>query len=65
MNGYTPNIRKRWPIVLVLLGMLLFWTFYDAGVEALLGFLFPGDSPLVYERSPMWDLLLDAPHPRR
>jgi osmoprotectant transport system permease protein len=58
MKGYTPNIKKRWPVVLVLLGILLFWTFYEAGVEAILGALFPTSDPLIYQRSPMSDLML-------
>lgn len=45
--------------MLVLLGALLFWTFYESGVKAILGALFPDTGTLIYERAPMWDLLLE------
>lgn len=59
MNTYSPGIRRNWPGVTILVGILLVWTLYTPGVEWLLGVLFPAASRLVYERTPMWSLLLE------
>ena len=59
MTTYSPGIRRNWPGVTILVGILLVWTLYTPGVERLLGFFFPAASRLIYERTPMWSLLLE------
>ena len=59
MNTYTPGIRRHWKSVSVLLVILLVWVFYTSGVRSLLGFLFPGSERIVYDRTPLWNLLLE------
>ncbi len=59
MSTYTPGIRRNWPSVLVLVALLLVWTLYPRGVERLLGLFFPGTTRLIYDRTPMWSLLLE------
>ncbi|MBN1320762.1 MAG: ABC transporter permease [Thermoleophilia bacterium] len=59
MTGYRPGIRRNWRSVSILVLVLLAWTFHTAGVERLLGLLFPNTQRLVYDRTPMWRFLLD------
>jgi osmoprotectant transport system permease protein len=59
MSTYTPGIRRNWPSVLVLVALLLVWTLYPRGVERFLGLFFPGTTRLIYDRTPMWSLLLE------
>jgi osmoprotectant transport system permease protein len=58
VTGYTPGIKTRWPIVLVLLGLLAFWTFYPAGVSAVLSVVLPTADAQIYERATMADLMV-------
>jgi osmoprotectant transport system permease protein len=58
MSTYSPAIRRNWRSVSVLVLLLLVWTFYTPGVERLLSLLFPNEDPVVYERTPLWSLLL-------
>jgi osmoprotectant transport system permease protein len=39
--------------------LLIVWTFYTPGVERFLGLIFPSETLLVYERSPLWSFLLE------
>lgn len=57
MNTYEPGIKRNWPTVVALSGVLVFWVLYTPGVEALLYVLFPGADTLTYERTPMTELL--------
>jgi osmoprotectant transport system permease protein len=59
VSTYTPGIRRNWPSVLALAALLLVWTLYPHGVERLLGLFFPGTTRLIYDRTPMWSLLLE------
>lgn len=59
MTTYTPGIRTHWKSITVLLAVLLVWTFYTPGVRGLLGLIFPGSERVVYERTPLWNLLLE------
>jgi osmoprotectant transport system permease protein len=58
VTGYTPGIVTRWPIVLVLLGLLAFWTFYPAGVSSVLSVVLPNADAQIYERATMAELML-------
>ncbi len=53
MNAYEPGIRRNWPWVGFMSVVLLFWIFFTPGVEAVLRAMFPGESTLVYARSPL------------
>ena len=53
MSAYEPGIRRNWPTVSALAAALAFWVFYTPGVQAVLGFVFPGADTLTYDRSPM------------
>lgn len=57
MSGYTPGIKTRWPVVLLLLGLLLFWTFHTPGVRAVLSFVLPTADAQIYERASMAELM--------
>lgn len=59
MTTYVPGIRNHWMSVTVLTVALLLWTFYTSGVERLLGLIFPTTERLVYERTPLWNFLLE------
>ncbi len=59
MGGYTPGITRHWRGVTALTATLLLWTFYTRGVTSLLGLLFPAESRLIYERSPLWRFLAE------
>lgn len=59
MNTYVPGVRRHWKSVSVMALALLVWTFYTPGVEAFLGLLFPKTERLVYDRTPLWDFLLE------
>lgn len=58
MTAYVPGIRRHRRSVAVLAVILVAWTLHTSGVERLLGLFFPGNTRLVYERTPMWDLVL-------
>ena len=53
MTTYVPGIRRNTAVVALLATALATWTFYTPGVEAVLRFLFPGETRLVYDRSPL------------
>ena len=59
MGGYTPGFRRHWRGVAALTTVLLLWTLYTPGVEALLRLVFPADDRLIYDRSPLWRFLLE------
>jgi osmoprotectant transport system permease protein len=59
MNTYALGVRRHWKSISVLVAALLVWIFYTSGVERLLGLIFPGDDRLVYDRTPLWKLLLE------
>jgi osmoprotectant transport system permease protein len=58
LTAYAPGLRRHWRSVVVLTVLLVAWTLDTPAVERLLGVLFPGTTRLVYERTPLWDLLL-------
>jgi len=59
VNAYVPGIKRNWPQVGLMSSVLLFWTVYTPGVEAVLRVLFPGESRLVYTRSPLHSLIAE------
>ena len=58
MTAYVPGFRRHRRSVAVLAVLLVAWTLDTPGVERILGVFFPGTDRLVYERTPMWDLVL-------
>ena len=58
MTAYVPGIVRKWPTVAALAAALLLWTFATPWVDAVLRFLFPAADTLRYDRSPMWEFLL-------
>jgi osmoprotectant transport system permease protein len=59
VSSYSLGIRRHWKSVSVLLVLLLVWTLYTPGVRGILGLLFPSSERLVYDRTPLWSLLLE------
>ncbi len=51
--------RRHWKSVVALSVLLLAWTFCTPWVERLLGLIFTGDDRLIYDRTPLWRLLLE------
>lgn len=58
MTVYTPGYRRHWRSVAVLVVLLVVWTLDTPVIERLLRVFFPETTRLVYERTPLWDLLL-------
>ncbi|MDO8879784.1 MAG: ABC transporter permease [Coriobacteriia bacterium] len=53
MTTYIPGIRRNPFGVGLLTAVLALWVLYTPGVEAVLRFIFPGETRLVYDRSPL------------
>lgn len=57
MSAYEPGIKRNWLSVVVLGSALAFWVYATPAVKAVLQALFPEADTLIYERTPMPQLL--------
>jgi len=56
---YVPGIRTNWKSVTVMVAVLAVWVTWASGVEQLLRTIFPGSTTVTYERTPLWQFLID------
>lgn len=59
MGQYVPGIRQNWKSVTAMTLILLVWVTWASGVETLLRAVFPGSTTVTYDRTPLWQFLLD------
>jgi len=59
VGKYVPGIRANWLSVSIMATVLVLWVSWQSGVETLLRAVFPGSTTVLYDRTPMWQFLID------